>query len=441
MSVDRLRFVLHTLVLLIGTSAGLHSQDRTSLAIIDFDAFGVSEQEASVLTIRLGSYLVQSGVFRVIERGQMRQILEEQDFQMTGCTSDECAVEIGQLLGAEMILAGSFGKIGSTYTIDMRVIDVETGGILETASYDIRGEIDQVLTEGMAEAARRLAGLFGGDMSAEPAAPAPESAAAMAILEVRSQPAGAEVMIDGQPMETTPLERVELAPNQEHSIAINLAGYYAVDTTLYAEAGQRYRLSIPLERLRSWLTIDGDAGARISIDGAYVGQLPLDRQRQIVGQHEFKATKPEFFPYTTQFVVNSSQEAAVSFRLQRKPKRPAILMSVVLPGSGQLYQGYRGKGLLFLIGTAATGFLAYDSYSRFVEDRDLYEQKRREYRNAQEADEIQRLRGEMQERFDAMELSRQSQLLTTGLLGAVWVINLIEITFLGGGGMRYRLTF
>ena len=119
---------------------------------------GVSEQDARVLTTRLGTHLVQSGIYRVIERGEMQQILVEQDFQLTGCTTNECAVEIGQLIGARQMLAGTFGKLGSTYTIDMRIIDVETGGILRTTSFDIRGEIDRVLTEGLAEAVRRIIG-------------------------------------------------------------------------------------------------------------------------------------------------------------------------------------------------------------------------------------------------------------------------------------------
>jgi hypothetical protein len=251
----------------------------------------------------------------------------------------------------------------------------------------------------------------------------------MAILEVHSQPPGAEVMIDGHLIDTTPLEQVELAPNLEHSVAINLAEHYAVDTTFYAEAGEHYRLAIPLERLKNWLTIQGDAGARISIDGTHVGQLPLDRLRLVTGQHEIKATKPEFFPYTEQFVLNSSQEAAVSFRLAQKPKRPAILMSAALPGSGQLYLGYRNKGLMFLAGAVAVGYLTYSSYSQFGDDRDLYEEKRGEYRDARESSEIQRLRDEMQDRFDAMDTSKKSLYLMTGLLGGIWIFNLVEISF------------
>ncbi len=130
-----------------------------TIAILDFEGIGVSAEEARVLTNRLGTHMVQLGRYQVIERGQMEQILQEQDFQMSGCTSNECAVEIGRVLGCEQMLAGSFGKLGTVYTIDMRIIDVLTGRITKTTSYDIEGSINRLLSEGLAEAVRRIAGV------------------------------------------------------------------------------------------------------------------------------------------------------------------------------------------------------------------------------------------------------------------------------------------
>ncbi len=141
------------------TTPLIDEKTAPTLAILDFEGLGISEQETRVLTNRLGTHLFQLGTFKVIERGQMQKILKEQDFQLTGCTSNECAVEIGQLIGAQQMLAGSFGKFATIYTIDMRIIDVATGSILRTTSYDVQGEAELLLTEGLAEAAKRIAGV------------------------------------------------------------------------------------------------------------------------------------------------------------------------------------------------------------------------------------------------------------------------------------------
>ncbi len=125
----------------------LAQERKESIAVLDLDGRGISAIEAATLTDRLRSELVKTGAVTVVERGQMQTILAEQDFQMAGCTSDECAVEIGQMLGVTMMYSGSIGKIGATYTVDVRGVSVETGEIVNTMSRDYRGEIDGLITE------------------------------------------------------------------------------------------------------------------------------------------------------------------------------------------------------------------------------------------------------------------------------------------------------
>lgn len=125
----------------------LAQERKESIAVLDLEGRGISTIEAATLTDRLRSELVKTGAVTVVERGQMQTILAEQDFQMAGCTSDECAVEIGQMLGVTMMYSGSIGKIGATYTVDVRGVSVETGQIINTMSRDYRGEIDGLITE------------------------------------------------------------------------------------------------------------------------------------------------------------------------------------------------------------------------------------------------------------------------------------------------------
>ena len=123
--------ILFLLVILLSLS---HARVALpTVAVLDFDAEGLSVQEARVLTNRLRTHLVQLGGFKVVERGQMETIFQELNFQESGCTSDECVIQVGEMLGVEMMLAGTFGKLGSTYTIDLRLIDVATASILKSA--------------------------------------------------------------------------------------------------------------------------------------------------------------------------------------------------------------------------------------------------------------------------------------------------------------------
>ncbi len=125
----------------------IHGQELTTMAVLDFEPYGISKIESAVLTNRMRSGLVMTGKVTVVERGMMQQILTEQDFQLVGCTSDECAVEVGRLLGVTNMVAGSIGKIGTTFAMDIRVIDIESGAIARTVTRDYQGTVDGLLKE------------------------------------------------------------------------------------------------------------------------------------------------------------------------------------------------------------------------------------------------------------------------------------------------------
>ncbi len=130
---------------------------RMNIAVLDLDPTGVSIEESQFLSDRLRTELFETGNFQVVERDKMQEILKEQGFQNTGCTSVECAVEIGQLLNVSRIVAGAIGKIEDIYSISLRMIDVQTGAIVKTATEDYEGKLSEVLTDVIPEVAVRLA--------------------------------------------------------------------------------------------------------------------------------------------------------------------------------------------------------------------------------------------------------------------------------------------
>lgn len=118
----------------------------------------ISQNESAVLTDKLINLLSSDKKFRVVERSQMKAVLDEQEFQQTGCTNSECAVDIGQILGVAKIVTGSIGQIGSLYSISLRMINVSTGEIEQSSSYEQTGTIEDVLTKGLHKSLNQLLG-------------------------------------------------------------------------------------------------------------------------------------------------------------------------------------------------------------------------------------------------------------------------------------------
>lgn len=174
--------------------SALYPQSKNNqIAIINLDAIGVTENESITLTDRLCNELVSTGKFTVIERSEMTTILQEQGFQQSGCTSDECAVEMGKLLNINMIIAGSIGKVGALYTISLRVIDVETGEILMTENEDCQCPIETILKSSMKNLALSLAGKSGSITSVS-------ANAGKGDIYIKSSPDDAQIFVDGKKM-------------------------------------------------------------------------------------------------------------------------------------------------------------------------------------------------------------------------------------------------
>ena len=129
---------------------------QETIAVVDFDGKGVSDTEASALTDRFASELFNLDIYKLIERERVGEILEEQGFQQSGCTTAECAVEVGQLLGTEKIITGSISKVGNVFSVSSRIINVESGEIYKMSNYDYQGDIGQLLINGIRIAVNKL---------------------------------------------------------------------------------------------------------------------------------------------------------------------------------------------------------------------------------------------------------------------------------------------
>ena len=142
----RLTTSLLTLVLFTFDVSAQVAEGKQTVALLEFEGRGISQLEAKTLTDRLMSEMVNTDAVIMVERNQMDEILNEQGFQQSCCTSSECAAEVGALLGVQNMVSGSFGKLGNSYTIDAKMFSVETGATIRTVSKTYKGPVDNLLT-------------------------------------------------------------------------------------------------------------------------------------------------------------------------------------------------------------------------------------------------------------------------------------------------------
>lgn len=107
-----------------GLSAG-----KPRVALLDITAKNTSKTYGDVVRDILEVSIYKTDRFDMLERNKVETILNEQGFQMSGCTDASCAVQIGKLLSAEMVIVGSIIRL-EKFTISVKLVDIKDGRIV-----------------------------------------------------------------------------------------------------------------------------------------------------------------------------------------------------------------------------------------------------------------------------------------------------------------------
>jgi TolB-like protein len=122
---------------------------RPTIAILDFDigaTIGQDPEDYQALRRGLAgmtiSELAANPGVRVVERGQIQQILQEQDLARSDRIEQATALRVGRLLNARYMVTGTLYDVRGAFRIDARLFDVETSQILRTQR--VNGRLDNV---------------------------------------------------------------------------------------------------------------------------------------------------------------------------------------------------------------------------------------------------------------------------------------------------------
>lgn len=120
--------------------------DKPAVGVLSFENnTGKSDYDnlGKGISSMMANDLVAVDEIRVVERDRMAEILKEIDAQQSRRFDSTTAVKVGRLVGAQFIVTGAFIDIEQSMRIDTRVIRVETGIIVKSAS--VTGRKDQLL--------------------------------------------------------------------------------------------------------------------------------------------------------------------------------------------------------------------------------------------------------------------------------------------------------
>ncbi|MFC1595455.1 hypothetical protein ACFL3X_00910 [Gemmatimonadota bacterium] len=133
--------------------------ERRHIGVLDLKTYNLSREEveqAQSISEQLRLHLGQLGLFEVIDRSRMTSIMEEVGFQYGGAEDTSASLtNIGEIMGVTEMLGGSVSKAGSLYSLQVRLIDVVTSGVIACAFIDVTNLTD-VLESGVDQVVQSL---------------------------------------------------------------------------------------------------------------------------------------------------------------------------------------------------------------------------------------------------------------------------------------------
>ena len=134
----------------IAVPGAMSAQDtRPGVGIMPFDdggSYGQDAEDYSALSVGLQQMLIgemaRNSGLRLVERGRLQDLLEEQDLVGSGRVDANTAAQIGRIVGARYMILGGFIDWYGDFRLDTRVVDVETSEIIKTDR--ARGQRDEL---------------------------------------------------------------------------------------------------------------------------------------------------------------------------------------------------------------------------------------------------------------------------------------------------------
>jgi hypothetical protein len=170
-------------------------------------------------------------------------------------------------------------------------------------------------------------------------------------LAIRSDPPGASVYLDGQPVGRSPYDGKGLSPKM-YRVQVIKEGYEVWEREQAVEAGKKVEVLAQLKEKEGELEIRSDPSeAKVYMDGKDIGETPLVLSRIRLGRYLIRILKEGYSPYEERVEVAGGDRKTVLASLERLVGDLSVgtdppQADVYIDGKSVGMSPYVGQGLL-----------------------------------------------------------------------------------------------
>ena len=319
--------LLTTIVLLSSIFA---QEGKFAVSILDFTGEDVQDKVLRACYQQLETSLIESNRFTVIEKNKREELLKEQKFQSSGVCDEACAVEIGQLVGAEYLMLGEIIGFADLYQVNIKIINIEKGDVAEKVTDQISGGMRELLN-GMEEASREIvrriaAGSAPQQITQQTGLPTVVQKT-YGTIDITTDPQGANILIDGVEVGVTPktIPNLETGP---HNLILVYPGYERLQKRIMVEDGKTIPISEYLVPKTGSLSILSEPiGATVYLDNFVKGETPLDIPELPVKDYMIRLELKDYQMLERRVTVQYAENTTQKYSLDPLPGKLNVFTS------------------------------------------------------------------------------------------------------------------
>ena len=313
------------LTILILTISFLKAQ--IAVSILDFKGDDVDDKVLRACYNQLEESLINSNRFTVIDKSQRDEILNEQKFQNSGVCDEECAVEIGQLVGAEYLMLGEIIGFGKLFQVNIKIVNIEKGDVTEKVTSRIEGGLPKLL-DGMEsssqEIVRRIATGTAPQQLTQQSGQLTTIEKSYGSIDITSNPNWADILIDLIEYGVTPkiIEKIEAG---YHNLILSYPGYERLQKRILIEENQILPISeLLVPKTGSLFILTEPPGAKVYLDNITKGQTPLDLMNLPVKDYIIKVELDDYQKIERRISVQYGENTTQKYNLEPLPGKLSL---------------------------------------------------------------------------------------------------------------------
>ena len=194
-----------------GTRAKGKRTRSTKVAVLELGALGMSSAMRKNLELLVRNSVATMPGFNVVPPIDIQMAMRDpRNEAVAACGGGpDCAVQLGRLVGADMVVFGTISTIGEAFSLNLRVMEVKRGREKAREKSRISGHRDLLIPEVRIATYKLLA---------------PDRIRGSLLVEIDIE--GVEIEIDGEKVGTTPLtEPIENLTPGRHVVVLKRPGF------------------------------------------------------------------------------------------------------------------------------------------------------------------------------------------------------------------------